>query len=218
MSKQILWLIALLLTFSVGFSSCAEDTPTADPYENWQARNEHYIDSIAAVATTNASGNWERVLNYKLQSQNQGTSLGGDFDVNQYVYMEVLEPAEEGGIAPLFTDSVSVYYRGELINGEVFDQSYTGDLDTEVHEPTTFALQATTTNGLTDGLIVGWVTALQQMKEGMRVRLYIPANLGYGSQSKTSIPAYSTLIFDLKLEKVIHPIGPDDRSRALQEE
>ena len=140
MSKQILWLVALLLTFSVGFSSCAEDTPTADPYENWQARNEHYIDSIAAVATTNASGNWERVLNYKLQSQNQGTSLGGDFDVNQYVYMEVLEPAEEGGIAPLFTDSVSVYYRGELINGEVFDQSYTGDLDTEVHEPTTFAL------------------------------------------------------------------------------
>ena len=100
MSKQILWLVALLLTFSVGFSSCAEDTPTADPYENWQARNEHYIDSIAAVATTNASGNWERVLNYKLQSQNQGTSLGGDFDVNQYVYMEVLEPAEEGGIAP----------------------------------------------------------------------------------------------------------------------
>lgn len=218
MSKQILWLVALLLTFSVGFSSCAEDTPTADPYENWQARNEHYIDSIAAVATTNASGNWERVLNYKLQSQNQGTSLGGDFDVNQYVYMEVLEPAEEGGIAPLFTDSVSVYYRGELINGEVFDQSYTGDLDTEVHEPTTFALQATTTNGLTDGLIVGRVTALQQMKEGMRVRLYIPANLGYGSQSKTSIPAYSTLIFDLKLEKVIHPIGPDDRSQALQEE
>lgn len=214
MSKQILWLVALLLTFSVGFSSCAEDTPTADPYENWQARNEHYIDSIAAVATTNASGNWERVLNYKLQSQNQGTSLGGDFDVNQYVYMEVLEPAEEGGIAPLFTDSVSVYYRGELINGEVFYQSYTGDLDTEVHEPTTSALQASTT----DGLIVGWVTALQQMKEGMRVRLYIPSDLGYGSQSKTSIPAYSTLIFDLKLEKVIHPIGPDDRSRALQEE
>lgn len=210
MSKQILWLVALLLTFSVGFSSCAEDTPTADPYENWQARNEHYIDSIAAVATTNASGNWERVLNYKLQSQNQGTSLGGDFDVNQYVYMEVLEPAEEGGIAPLFTDSVSVYYRGELINGEVFDQSYTGDLNTEVHEPTTFALQASTTDGL--------IVALQQMKEGMRVRLYIPSDLGYGSQSKTSIPAYSTLIFDLKLEKVIHPKGPDDRSRALQEE
>lgn len=217
MSKQILWLVALLVSFSIGLSSCAEDTPTADPYENWQARNEHYIDSIATVATTNASGNWERILNYKIQESTGGTNLGG-YDVDQYVYMKILEPAVADGIAPLFTDSVSVYYRGELINGEVFDESYSGELNTEVHEPTTFALQATTTNGLTDGLIVGWVTALQQMKEGMRVRLYIPANLGYGSQSKTSIPAYSTLIFDLKLEKVIHPIGPDGRSRALQEE
>lgn len=213
MSRQILWLVALLVSFSIGLSSCAEDTPTADPYENWQARNEHYIDSIAAVAEANADGNWERILNYKIQNENSGTSLT-DYDVNQYVYMQVLEPAEEDGIAPLFTDSVSVYYRGELINGEVFDQNYTGDLDTEVHEPTTFALQASTT----DGLIVGWVTALQQMKEGMRVRLYIPADLGYGTQNQTSIPAYSTLIFDLKLERVIHPVGPDDRSRALQEE
>ena len=213
MSKQILWLVALLVSFSIGLSSCAEDTPTSDPYANWQERNEHYIDSIAAVATTNASGNWERVLNYKIQNENLGTNLS-DYDVDQYVYMQVLEPAEEGGIAPVFTDSVSVYYRGELINGEVFDQSYTGDLNTDVHVPVTMAMQASST----DGLIVGWVTALQQMKEGMRVRLYIPADLGYGKQEKTSIPANSTLIFDLKLEKVIHPIGPDDRSRALQEE
>ena len=213
MSRQILWLVALLVSFSIGLSSCAEDTPTSDPYANWQERNEHYIDSIAAVAETNASGNWERILNYKLQNENIGTNLS-DYDVNQYVYMQVLEPAEAGGIAPLFTDSVSVYYRGELINGEVFDQSYTGDLNTDVHVPVTMAMQASST----DGLIVGWVTALQQMKEGMRVRLYIPADLGYGKQEKTSIPASSTLIFDLKLEKVIHPIGPDDRSRALQEE
>ena len=213
MSKQILWLVALLLTFSIGLSSCAEDTPTADPYENWQARNEHYIDSIAAVAKTNASGNWERILNYKIQNENVGTSLT-DYDVNQYVYMQVLEPAEPGGIAPVFTDSVSVYYRGELINGEVFDESYSGDLNTDIHVPVTMAMQASST----DGLIVGWVTALQQMKEGMRVRLYIPSDLGYGKQEKTSIPANSTLIFDLKLEKVIHPIGPDDRSRALSEE
>ena len=213
MSRQILWLVALLVSFSIGLSSCAEDTPTSDPYANWQERNEHYIDSIAAVAETNASGNWERILNYKIQNENVETSLE-DYDVNQYVYMQVLEPAEPGGIAPVFTDSVSVYYRGELINGEVFDQNYIGDLDMDIYTPTTFALQSSTT----DGLIVGWVTALQQMKEGMRVRLYIPADLGYGTQSKTSIPAYSTLIFDLKLEKVIHPLGPDDLSRALEEE
>ena len=217
MSKNILWLVALLISFSMGLSSCAEDTPVSDPYENWQARNEHYIDSIAAVAKANVDGSWERVLSYKINSVTTGTSLT-DFDNDQYVYMQVLKPANEEGIAPLFTDSVSVYYQGELINGEVFDYNYSGDLNTEIHTPTTFALQSKTTTGLTDGLIVGWVTALQQMKEGMRVRLYIPSDLGYGAQEQSSIPSYSTLIYDLELDKVIHPVGPDDRSRALSEE
>lgn len=128
--------------------------------------------------------------------------------VNDSVYMKILEPGKEGGQTPLFTDSVSVYYRGKLINGTVFDQNYTGDLDTEVHVPTHFALQA----NQTDGLIVGWITALQRMKEGQRVKLYIPAALGYGTQSQSSIPANSVLIFDLKLEKVIHPDGLESYS------
>ena len=101
-----------------------------------------------------------------------------------------------------------MYYRGELINGTVFDQNYTGDLNTEVHVPTHFALQA----DQTDGLIVGWITALQYMKEGDRVELYIPSALGYGTQSQSSIPANSVLKFDLKLEKVIHPDGLESYS------
>lgn len=43
--------------------------------------------------------------------------------------MRIIELGEEEGLTPLFTDSVSVYYRGKLINGTVFDQNYTGDLD-----------------------------------------------------------------------------------------
>lgn len=50
------------------------------------------------------------------------------------------------------------------------------------------------------------------MKEGQRVELYIPATLGYGTQSQSSIPANSVLIFDLKLEKVIHPDGLESYS------
>ena len=103
---------------------------------------------------------------------------------------------------------MSVYYRGKLINGTVFDQNYTGDLDEKIHVPTHFALQA----NQTDGLIVGWITALQWMKEGERVELYIPAALGYGTQNQSSIPANSVLIFDLKLEKVIHPDGIESYS------
>lgn len=213
MNKNLFWLIALSFALSFGFVSCAEDTTVEDPYANWDVRNTRYLDSIADVARMHP-GEWEIYCNYKIASESTTPGLGGGSvttnpyetpaSANDSVYMKILEPGT--GATPLFTDSVSVYYRGKLINGTVFDQNYTGDLNPEVHVPTHFALQASQTNG-GDGLIVGWITALQHMKEGQRVELYIPAGLAYGSQSQTSIPANSMLIFDLKLEQVIHPKG-----------
>jgi FKBP-type peptidyl-prolyl cis-trans isomerase FklB len=187
---------------------------------NWQVRNEHYIDSIADVARANLGeevGKWKIYRNYKIANESTTPGLGGTIVTNPYetlasasdsVYMRIIEVGKEEGLTPLFTDSVSVYYRGKLINGTVFDQNYTGDLDEKIHVPTHFALQA----NQTDGLIVGWITALQWMKEGERVELYIPAALGYGTQNQSSIPANSVLIFDLKLEKVIHPDGIESYS------
>lgn len=214
MNKNLFWLIALSFALSFGFASCAEDTTVEDPYANWEVRNDRYLDSIADVARTHP-GEWEIYRNYKIADGSTTPGLGGGSsvvtnpfetpaNVNDSVYMKILEPGT--GATPLFTDSVSVYYRGKLINGTVFDQNYTGDLDEQIHVPTHFALQASQTSG-GDGLIVGWITALQHMKEGQRVELYIPADLAYGSADRSSIPANSMLIFDLKLEKVIHPKG-----------
>lgn len=215
MNKNLFWLIALLFTLSFGFMSCAEDTTVEDPYANWDDRNVRYLDSIADVARANEIpelnevGKWVIKCNYKISNESSlNPGLGGSSvstnpfetppSVNDSVYMKVLKVGEGSNrISPLYTDTVSVYYRGELINGTVFDQNYSLDLDTEVHVPTHFALQA----DQTDGLIVGWITALQYMKEGDRVELYIPSALGYGTQSQSSIPANSVLIFDLKLEK-----------------
>lgn len=226
MNKNLFWLIALLFPLSFGFVSCAEDTTVEDPYANWEDRNVRYLDSIADVARANEIpelnevGKWVIKRNYKISNESSlNPGLGGSSvstnpfetppSVNDSVYMKVLEVGEGSNrISPLYTDTVSVYYRGELINGTVFDQNYSGDLDTEVHVPTHFALQA----DQTDGLIVGWITALQYMKEGDRVELYIPAALGYVPQSQSSIPANSVLKFDLKLEKVIHPDGLENYS------
>lgn len=226
MNKNLFWLIALLFPLSFGFVSCAEDTTVEDPYANWEDRNVRYLDSIADVARANEIpelnevGKWVIKCNYKISNESSlNPGLGGSSvssnpfetppSVNDSVYMKVLEVGEGSNrISPLYTDTVSVYYRGELINGTVFDQNYSGDLDTEVHVPTHFALQA----DQTDGLIVGRITALQYMKEGDRVELYIPSALGYGTQSQSSIPANSVLKFDLKLEKVIHPDGLESYS------
>lgn len=222
MNKNLFWLIALSFALSFGFTSCAEDTTVEDPYANWEVRNDRYLDSIADVARTHP-GEWEIYRNYKIANGSTTPGLGGNSvstnpsetppSANDSVYMKILEPGT--GITPLFTDSVSVYYCGKLINGTVFDQNYTGDLNPEVHVPTHFAMQASQTSG-GDGLIVGWITALQHMKEGQRVELYIPADLAYGSTDRSSIPANSMLIFDLKLEKVIHPKGIENYSLKVK--
>lgn len=219
MNKNLFWLIALSFVLSFGFASCAKDTTVEDPYANWEVRNDRYLDSIADVARTHP-GEWEIYCNYKIASESSSPGLGGSSvvtnpfetpaNVNDSVYMRILEPGT--GATPLFTDSVSVYYRGKLINGTVFDQNYTGELDEQIHVPSHFALQSSQTSGGD----VGWITALQHMKEGQRVELYIPADLAYGSSDRSSIPANSMLIFDLKLEKVIHPKGIENYSLKVK--
>lgn len=218
MKKNIFLLFPCLMVFLAGLMSCAEDTEVVDPYADWQARNEHYLDSIVSVARANVDGDWKIYRNYKVSNDN--SSLEGGVTSNPYetpanemdsVYMRIIEPANPDGIVPLFTDSVYAYYRGSLINGTVFDSCYEGELNTEIYSPIAFTLS---------GVINGWTTALQQMKEGERVMLYIPSDLGYGDNGNSDggIPGHSVLIFDLKLEKVVHPKGPDDRSRAADTE
>ena len=88
------------------------------------------------------------------------------------------------GKKPKATDKVKVHYHGTLTNGTVFDSSV------DRNEPITF--------GLTQ-VIAGWTEALQLMPVGSKFKLYIPQQLGYGSQQAGSIPPYSTLIFEVEL-------------------
>jgi FKBP-type peptidyl-prolyl cis-trans isomerase len=84
------------------------------------------------------------------------------------------------------TDSVQVDYIGKLTNGSEFDSSEPG-------KPATFSLKS---------IIPGFTEGLQKVKEGGKIRLYIPSALAYGEAAQGPIPAYSTLIFDITLVKV----------------
>jgi peptidylprolyl isomerase len=99
---------------------------------------------------------------------------------------KVLE-AGTGTIHPKASDKVLVHYHGTLINGEVFDSSV------DRGQPIDFGLSQ---------VIPGWTEGLQLMVEGEKTRLYIPSHLAYGSRGVGSIPAGSTLIFDVELIKI----------------
>ena len=195
---KYLKLISLICIATIGclFASC-EETAEVDEYAKWEARNIEFIDSIAEVAKINADGKWLKILSFKLNEEDVNGELK-EWSNENYVFCHV-ENKGVGTQHPLFTDSVSVNYRGRLIptlsspSGKVFDQSYKGELNPATNNPASFA---------TGGVIVGWSTALQQMVEGDIWRIYIPAKLAYGGRKQIDIPAYSALVFDINLVNI----------------
>ncbi len=92
------------------------------------------------------------------------------------------------GKTPKATDSVTVNYRGTLIDGTEFDSSI------KRGQPATFQV---------NGVIPGWTEALQLMKEGAKWQLFIPSNLAYGERGAGStIGPNAVLIFEVELLSV----------------
>jgi FKBP-type peptidyl-prolyl cis-trans isomerase FklB len=92
------------------------------------------------------------------------------------------------GVSPKATDKVSVHYRGTLVDGTEFDSSY------RRNQPATFNV---------NGVIRGWMEALQLMKPGANWQLFVPANLAYGDRGAgPAVPPGSALIFEVELISV----------------
>ena len=100
------------------------------------------------------------------------------------------EVLQEGtGKSPKATDTVRCHYEGRLLSGEVFDSSYARKA------PADFPV---------NGVIPGWVEALQLMPVGSKWRLHIPSELAYGQQQVSEqIQPNSTLIFDVELLEIL---------------
>ena len=95
------------------------------------------------------------------------------------------------GPTPTKADTVTTHYKGQLINGEIFDGSYRGKAPTPTDEPISFPV---------GGVIAGWTEALQLMKVGDKWRLFIPSELAYGERGAgADIGPGETLIFEIEL-------------------
>ena len=125
--------------------------------EEYKEQNLRYLEEIASQEGVKKLAGW---ILYKVTEQGSGT------------------------VSPQLDNVISVHYRGTLMNGREFDNSY------ERNCPEAFRLNQ---------VIEGWQIALQQMHVGDKWVIYIPYTVGYGNRASGPIPAFSTLIFEVEL-------------------
>lgn len=110
---------------------------------------------------------------------------------------------EGTGATPKESDKVQVHYIGALLDGTEFDNSV------KRGEPLEFPVKA---------VIEGWQDLLLVLKEGEKVKAWIPSALAYGEAGvQPIIPANSMLVFEVELLKVLTETVPDSVANVQQD-
>ena len=204
--KKLLLLLPLLL-----LASCKDSEEASDKHYNWKERNAQWFAEVydaaqAEIASAKAQyGNeWGEHCNWRvyktlLKSQDvQGPST-------DYIVCKINERGD-GDWSPAYTDSVRLHYRGWIMdenypaskdNRTVFRQTYFGDFDAKTAAPMAMPVTAT---------VEGFMTAIQYMVKGDDWDVYIPEQLAYGEAASDAVPAYSTLLYRLRIE-LVHKSG-----------
>ena len=118
----------------------------------------------------------------------------------QYKY--ITKSKDSTAKSPKLTDKVRVHYAGSLLNGTEFDSSI------KRGEPLEFPVNA---------VIQGWQELLTLMKEGDKVKAWIPSALGYGAEGASPvIPANALLVFEVELLNVVSAVPAVDTTKAAK--
>jgi len=148
--------------------------------DDFFTREEERRQAAAAEQGRNAKSAGEAFLKENAKKPGVVTLPSG-------LQYEVLN--EGTGRRPKATDTVRCHYEGTLVDGTVFDSSYSRGV------PAEFGLQQ---------VIAGWTEGVQLMSEGAKYRFYIPYHLGYGERGAGgAIPPYAALVFDVELLNVL---------------
>lgn len=165
-----------LALFQKALEDVLKGRPTTMDYNQSMAVIQKYFQGLQAKK-------YEAVKTAGQKFLADNKSKPGIVSLPSGMQYQILKAGE--GAKPLATDKVKVHYHGTTIDGQVFDSSV------DRGEPISFVL---------NGLIPGWIEALQLMPIGSKWKLFIPYNLAYGEAgSGAKIPPFSTLIFDVEL-------------------
>ena len=189
MSKKI-YLFSLVL-LALTFTACSETEETGR-YDNWRARSEAFIDSIANVYAGQQNGS------ITVTDEKERLYPFTDLTNGQTIYAKKRIPRDgvKDDDKPVYTSKVSAYYRMTYFNGDVVQQNFNGIKPSNYDSPSKFSL---------DGVITGWSYTLMHMTEGELWTLYIPYQSGYGSGTSEdgSLQPYSALVYNVKLDKIV---------------
>lgn len=153
--------------------------PKISPQEANQVIEEYFKNKQANEGAENAKVGETFLANNKNKE--------GITELESGLQYEIL--TKGNGNTPKATDKVKCHYHGTLVDGTVFDSSV------QRGQPAEFPV---------NGVIKGWIEALQMMPTGSKWRLYVPPHLAYGDQGAGGvIGPKATLIFDVELIDII---------------
>lgn len=162
--------------FHKGFQAILDGTDTEISLEDANNMVQNHLSQLAAAKHIDVIKEGEAFLSKNGEKEGVTVLPSG-------LQYEVIKSGD--GAKPAPTDKVTTHYEGTLIDGRIFDSSI------KRGEPATFPV---------NGVIPGWVEALQLMNVGSKWRLFIPSNLAYGERGAGElIGPHSTLIFDIEL-------------------
>jgi FKBP-type peptidyl-prolyl cis-trans isomerase len=166
--------------FTQGFREMIEDKNNRFTLEEAFGLVDSTIDTILAEKA-------EISIRQETEFLRDNASQPGVYTTSSGLQYEII--VEGTGRQPEAADYVRVHYSGFLVDGTLFDSSYSRG------EPEEFPLQ---------GVIPGWSEGLMLMHEGGRSRLYIPSALAYGAQGAGGIiPPYSLVIFEVEFLEIV---------------
>lgn len=166
-------LILIALLVSTYFLSCKNDSDA-----EWRDSNLSFIDKIG--------------------KQDGIKEISDTIFGKTGIYYKVLQ--EGTGKTPIGGNVVKVSYAGWLYKDTIDINKYangTLDIDDSFDHSDNYKFT------VGKSVIDGWSIAIQNMPVGSKWRIFIPYYLAYGTTGSGSIPAYSTLVFDISLKEIV---------------
>lgn len=156
--------------------SCLDDNDV--DYSEWKEANETYYTSTQAETNPDGSKAYE--------------TISPDWAPGYEALVKWHTPRQTDEITPMDNSVVDVVYELKNINGTTLDSSYSNSLWGD-------SIYRTTPKNCIPGF---WIT-LTQMAPGDSVTAVVPWVSAYGKTGTTTVPPYSTLIFNIKLKKIV---------------